>query len=602
VFKPEAAGRYRIRLTVKARDGKKGSDSTVIPVDPSPAVTVDTHAREGDQVGVRISTPSGHLEDHFYPGDFTKWLQVVVLDRDDLGEISNKSYDCPQATTYRKPSEVSALKPCIDTVKAALDGLKKPAEKLVIVTSPWREPSDFGVQPPNGASQVFGSPPGWWKPDQQVWRGTYSAIGPAGGCCRFTHASNDQTGPYFGDTSGDIRALLVRDNQSRYSLAPQPLQFNTQAPGSDATHSVMQIGTNLFTEDAPYGGFHVLVADPDTLQAKSYYFLTNTGDPRLYLGRMHNVLHDAIVAGSGPNNRRPLVFITSHGDAAPPRTTPAVNDDLARLASDIEQLDGTRTAFLNATEDLNPRSYALVTSAPATTGAQENLGPEGTTAAVPVTGTVARTNPYYAYGVQQGNALPASQVSPATGTNQLLQTVGREGERPWPEAGKPERTAAIEFVGKQVLGTDQPRTQFWTIRWTEGRWGPVYDDIGRLCTAPPIPDGCKSSSFKPIHLAWAKAELQREITWMNSAHTYLNDLATPFQKDVLGSWADLESIAARVAARVDLTNKTVEVKTDQVVDKAWDIVEEVPVLGEAVGAVRNVYDWRLSGGRSATIR
>ncbi len=70
----------------------------------------------------------------------------------------------------------------------------------------------------------------------------------------------------------------MRDNEGEYGFVPPPRPLSTEAAGSDVLRNVVEIAGRRFVQALPAGGrggFQVVVADPDTLQGKSYWFETS---------------------------------------------------------------------------------------------------------------------------------------------------------------------------------------------------------------------------------------------------------------------------------------------------------------------------------------
>ena len=597
----DKVGTYRLGLTVTASDGSTGSDVTEARIDPVPAAYVSTHEQQGGQWGILISTPTGNA---FYPGDVTKWLQVLVLDRRDLSLVLHKQYDCPQATDNPRPSQIAAVGPCQLALVNDLRSLPDRDNKLLVATSQSSPSASYDVQPPNGANAVGAHIWDWWDRNVPIKRGTFSAIGTLTEQ-KVARASTDQTGLTSG---GEIRDLLVLDNENRYSLAPGPLQFDTQAPGSDAEHSVMQIAGNRYGEPLSANstsGFHVVIAHPDTLQGTSYFFRTagiNTDSQQLQ--GLLNVLKQANDDGSSPNLRKKLIFMTSRNRPAVFPADATVNDLLAAVGNEIVRAGGTRSRFFAA---MDPRkaqnnSYTLVSSGQ--TQATEVLGPPqpvNNPVTNPVRGMLARTGTWWNFEVQSAGVTPVISGDPSIGAGQMFQTAG-QAPSTWPEQGNPGRTAAIKFIGQQIFGTEQPRTQYWTISWTPGRWAPVITSVNQLCTQTPLPDQCKNLQFSPDDLGWAKGEIVKELGWLEQMHQYLNDLASPFLAADWG-WADLSTVANLVQSKVQISDgsQRVDLTTEAGLEWLVEASEQVPVVGNFVSVAHSSYSFATRLARAADV-
>ena len=268
-------GRYVIKLGVQAPDGKTGSDLVDIHADPPPAVAVDTMAlpQGGTQSGVQVG-------DQFYPSKPGAWAQLVTLDRRTLEPVTgalapyaNKSYSCPNEAQ------------CAQAQSELRDGLAKLGpDDLVIVSSPYTS-SDWPGMTPYGLEGVLGrigvSPTGF---DQRspVSPGGISAIGVPGtspGKGNWRSVASAKPG------AGRMQDYLIRSNDRDYVYAPsERVEFNTQAPGSNATTNVVQIGDRKFSTGlSERGGLQLVVVNRQTLEGRSDWFNTATGDPDLTL-------------------------------------------------------------------------------------------------------------------------------------------------------------------------------------------------------------------------------------------------------------------------------------------------------------------------------
>src|SRR3954453_21551660 len=82
-LKPKVAGHYRIRLTVTARDGKRGSDLVSVDADPVPAVRVDTMTEaSGGKPGIKVGDQTYYADSG--TGGEQPWFQVLVLNHKTL--------------------------------------------------------------------------------------------------------------------------------------------------------------------------------------------------------------------------------------------------------------------------------------------------------------------------------------------------------------------------------------------------------------------------------------------------------------------------------------------------------------------------------------
>lgn len=577
-FRPPRPGNYTLRLTVTAPDGASNSDLVTVRADPPPSVRIETMVeppQRGGEIGIQITGPSAAAT-AFYPANPTKWLQLLVLRRSDLGLISNTNYDCPQAVNGGVASEVA------ECSKRVREDIAKLDESHLVIASNPIDPRERGLQPPLGMPQALGGigVAFWnWLVDVRDGatpeRGGFSAIGvPGRGSLVVEHPAYDPTFPKR--FAGGIVGNLVRDNEFNYTFAPaEQLVLNTQAAGSTPDQNVIGIGATNYTQPIPggarSGGFHVVVADPRDLTASSQWFETDHSDVNALIGQleaMRDLLHTANAAASQPFGVKRLIVVASRGNPFFRTSSPRADEVLEQLVDEVEHAGGTRGAFFRAVDPgfSGGASYTLIGEGDSRWGSGiEGLGPapgaDGLST-VPQTGTLARSGRYYQYELQSGSsALTGGFPDQATAMTQLLQTAG-QAPVPWPEQGNAGRTAAIRWIGEKVLGTDDPRSQFWTLTFNANTWSTkIAPAIEGLCAksgeCPSLP------GFTASDLAWAKAELVREIGWLTSTHAYLEALAEPFQKTALTSWADLQNVAVEV-------NESV----------AADVNEEVEINGE----------------------
>ncbi len=565
-------------------------------------------ASQGGQVGVAIVGPTAATS-AFYPADPTKWLQVVVLSRQNLSLVSNTNYDCPEATSNPYPVAVAKLTPCIEKVKADL--AKLPATDLVIATNPPPIGGSYDTQPPNGMFRALGAGIGvqawnWWNESANIVRGTFSAIGYGKGHLMVEHPSLYSTDvPEPQQRSGAITGNLVRDNDGNYTFDPgERLTFNTQAPGSNADQNVIEVGDHRFVQPIPNhatphrGGFEVLVVDSRTLDGESKYFRFDTYPQRIaeQLQAMRDMLAKANQASAVPFSAPKLVFVVSRGnpsfqnDNGEVAASDEVDRTLTIVTDQIEGMGGTRSRFFVATDPAfsGGGSFTLVSIA----GSQRGTGAELSGPApadklngpntVPLEGTLARTGTYDQYQVQTDDRV-ATGESISKGITELLQTAG-QAPTPWPETGNPGRTAAVQYLGNAVLGTPDPRGQYWTATYDSTKWRDIAAQISGLSYP------CCGFTFSAENLSWAQQELVKEIGWLISEHTYLNALAQPFAKEQLTSWAALQQIAANINAKVQPDpNRKAKLVASAVFNYAVDIGEETPLIGHAIGVANAIY-------------
>jgi hypothetical protein len=596
-------GKYVVRLSVRASDGKVGSDLVDVRADPPPAEPVDTMASgPNGSTGIKVG-------EDFYPAKPGAWAQLVTLDRGTLepvkgkvADLANKSYPCPGAAY----GDSSFLK-CTAALAADLNRLD--GHDLVIVSNPVGTGSGQGTPAYGvyaalsriGVSQTgFSNQPG-------LLPGSISAIGAPGTAPGKGNWHAVATSKREGD--GRMRDYLIRNNEGDYVFAPSDrVEFNTQAAGSTeaagVNHAVnvVQVGDRRFSEDlgGSQGGLQVVVMDAQTLDGISHWYGTSSGSASSVISQLdsiRDVLKQANAVGHD------LVFIASRGL---PAVSPGANDsqwatinsDLQSIADQVELLGGTRSGIFDA---LDPKlsqddSYALVGSSYAGGGnGQEALVPntpskpgDSALSLAPMSGTMARTGPNYGFAVQAVPTVGASPAdggpNPATAAAQLNDLLV-QAPSDWPEQGNAGRRSAIAYVGREVFGTNDPRAQYWTVIYKPDTWNGYSDRIGKL----EYPAG--EPSFSSGDLDWAKAELEREIGWLKNIHNYLENLAQPFSKTELQNWAAFEQISNSIRDEVGVG---VDQKTIATQKALWQgfrqILAATPKVGEAFHAADAIYE------------
>ncbi len=599
-FRPDLPGRYRLQLEVSADDGTRGSDKVTLRVDPDPLVPINTMAKPAgaSSFGVRVG-------EQFYPdpGDSKQWLQLVALRPDTLELISNRSYDCPEATANPFVNQTAAVQGCVRRLSADLEQLKETAKTadgpspIVIAvsqppngaapsrTAPWQ------AQPPVGAQELLFKLdlPGsvtWRNQWNALLRGRMSAIGRFGGPAT-RHDNLDLAD--LRDT-GEIKGFLLADNKGSYtSFESEALvPFDTLAAGSGPTTSVMTVGSQKFTEPVPessHGGFHVLYVDRRDLSTASAYYDTGAVSRDTAVNSI-NAMTRTILEAIGDKRSGALVVVQSVGSSQvdPATADESANDAAMRLVDVLnERLGATRNRAYRALDPLlAPRTWSYRLIARGGTSRGEGLEAEGQMKnglnGVPSRGFLRRSSVDYGFDVE------SSGVSEAVGNpGDRLLSVALSAPGDWPEKGDPGRTAAISWVGGQI-GLDSRRSLYWTQPYTLGFWTPKVTKLQGL-TCPSNPDGftCKRD------FTWAKQELIDEIGWLQSAHAYVTTLAEPFAKNQLSSWAEVASVAAAVNDQVQAA------KTDNAllkVEAAFRLTRElselIPIAGHAVSAVNSL--------------
>jgi hypothetical protein len=598
---PKVPGRYRVRLTVKARDGKTGSDLVNIDADPVPAVRVDTMTEaSGGKPGIKVGDQTYYAEP--VADGKPPWFQVLVLDREKLTKVSNTTYGCDRASNGF----------CIDDeLQRGLDKLvndSNPQQYLAIVANHMSDPSwaapGYVPFPKIGAQNYRAEN----LPSNHI--ASFSAIGVPG-----TH-EGDGTWHFApsGGTAGRMNDWLIRNQDlvqkgtSYYTFMPSDrINYDTQAAGSSgAGDNVVKIGGETFgTKDLPAPhrpqgpGFQVVAVDPTTLKPalNQYYstrFLDCSGDKN-EIDRMAQDLKEKVNASPIPL----LVVVASVGvPAVPPdcnRPDNDVNLALYSLVNEIEYAGGTRSAIFKALDPglSKQTSYTLVGRSGARGGngiesIADNTSKEGMSTA-PLSGALARTGANYSF---QPQAVPvvgtgsSSGHDPSAGAEELSKALVQPST-PWPEQGDVGKTAAIKWIGKSLLQTEDLRSQYWTETYNPLTWSNRALRIQGLDYP-----GADKVDFSVADFSWAKAELAGplvnpavpggEIGWLINTHTYLDDLASPFSDNTLASWAAFNGISNRVN---DLVGVGVDQKTQAFEENSFaagkGVLSALPVVGKA---------------------
>ncbi len=635
-FTPEVPGRYTLRLSGKWPDGQRGADTVGLTVLPDPSVPVDTMAKEGGQSGVKVG-------DQFYPGSSQKWLQLLVLKADTLEKVSNKSYDCPQATANPKVTDRAAVKPCTDELSSDLNALKasKQRDVVIAVSQPpngqiERTPA-WQTQPPVGVLESLhsiGAPATipWRNPQTPMLRGRFSIIGSLGGVSK---TGTLHWNPDLNDLrdDGKIEGFLLRDNKgelrldlddeySTYASSEHP-RFDTQAPGSNATLNVIQIGDINFYEPIPPnsdGGFQVVIVDRQDLVGRSYFFNTGGHGPSDCpsctaldeLNRMTDTISSGLRDGNS-DGRGVLVFIAGLGDArlhgAGPSAGPVLQrqfDDAAKRLVDLltTRLGATRSRAYRALDPgltkTSNWSYSLVAEngTPPAQGVEAEGPRRSGLNGVPLIGSLTRS------AIDYGFELEPSQVGDELGGPGVkLRDIVFSDPGPWPEqsnggckayAGDSDPStldnegckAAVAYISDQTsIGTK--RELFWSEAYDPSDWDSKSKEISKLKRPG-------KANFSAADFAWAQGELTDEIGWLKLAHAFASKLAQPFARNQLSAWSDVGSLAEHINNDVKAPNNSTEAEAWLVFDAAREfaagITGEIPLISIPIETANILYD------------
>ena len=626
-FTPEAPGRYSLQVSVPAGDGKSAFDTTAVKVDPPPAVPVDTMFPTGDtltavKVGDQVYKPEAD-------DPYEVWAQLVALDRKtltpvtgQLADLANKTYTCQRSADC--PRDLSS------------DLARLGPDEIAIVTNPYPPNAYFngacnpgddevpvGLEPV--LSRIGVSATGFDdQPTQLCAAGGISAIGVPGTKPGEGDWHSVATSTRMG--AGRMQGYLVFNNGNHYAFTGYDhVDFDTAADGSTPSHNVIQVGDTSFPQDFPGGirdggGFQVVVLDAQTLNGDSYWYETDHSDRSALVGQltaMRNKIHDA---NTVDGQHQKLVIVESLGSPVIQYyrnshiTAPddGINAAVSGLVDEVERLGGTRNAFYKMLDPAlyGHNSYTLLSTSNRGPGQGDETVGDGITGtgsgplnSAPMSGTLARTGPNYRFELQGSPLIGSASAdgSLGTGSAQLMHVAFQQPTQ-WPERGNEGRTAAICWIGMNLLGTDI-RSQYWT---QDTGWDKVgaeiqglkYPDLVRWSQQPANSKLC-AGTWTADDLDWAKEELAGtdparvtgEIGWLETTQGYFNSLAQPFADGALKDWASLQSMAANINGNVGADkSSSIEASIEDFFDFGRGLLEITPEVGEAFIAVNDAYD------------
>jgi hypothetical protein len=508
-FKPDVAGRYKFKLTVRDRSGSTSDAVTLLAVPATPLVPIETMAKQGNAPGIRVG-------DKFYAADVDTpfytypWWQVVVLDRATLGFVSNTTYICEPPA------------PCEgDKLTKDLSGLGD--NKLVIAA---RVPLARLISSDLSYFRSIGSPD---LKGQQFGPGKASVIGVPGlpaGQAEIRAITDGRP------ADGNMNGYLTPDQFFNYAWLPRErVPFDTRAPGTTGTANVVRVGDTAFKAELGGlpGGFHVFVLDGITLalSAGGFFETSSPTDATEEANRMKDFLGTKVGAGD-------LVFVDAVNQPnEAPLSTSSDPAALRDLASAIASVGGTRHLF-NSSGVVANSKYSLVGWG----GAGEGNGEETSNVKDPTPGDGRLRG---ALTRDRQSLFKPTVVSTADQPSDALAQLVLQPAAPWPLDGNAGAQKAIAYIGAQDnrLGAN-PRTAYWTQPFDQATWDDVADVVRRL-NYPGDGKGFSQADFTA-----AQQELVQEITWVGDVRAYLKNLSSPFADNALSSWANLTTITDKV--------------------------------------------------------
>lgn len=558
-FRADTSGRYTLRLV--AGSGRTASSDTVtLAVAPAtPLVSVETMARRGGVPGIQVGPVT-----YAAPGILgaKALVQVVVLDRQTLGFVSNSSYDDT------------------DAVEAALDKLD--ASKLVIAV--LQRPVVQGINPlrGEGLAQAL-APIGFPKLTAPQADGSVSAIGVPGTSPGDANVNVNADG----QDGGDMRGYLTPDQYLEYGFIASgqvPFSFPTLPQGcAPDSHGCEDVG------------FRVTDIEPRTGDPRDQrFFGTNS---RLMSTAQQTAQAVAMTGFLGGIPAGDLVRIETESNRGSPVEAgfrPPVGlisvSAMKLLAAAVAGVGGTRNAFNTEALASGPVDGAPVYSLIGWAGAGEGNGAEaalnvdGAGDTPGLTGVLRRDRQYELRPVQVNTAGPVS--------NALQKLVLQPPTDGWPDSG-----AALNYLGAtdERLGCD-PRSAYWSGSLTEPDLNAIAAEIGVAaypnagtsdpCTGTPV-------RFTEGQFSAAKAELLQELGWVGNVRSYLDKLASPFADGGLESWTQAQTIADQIYQAAKQPDDKTSLRWAQFTSTMIKLIGAAsfnPIAGGVAGIMANLLD------------
>ena len=540
-FRPDVPGRYTLRLTARGRSIRTRSRSRLFRprrwsrsrpwlthpgpegFDPVPiGIRVGTKCSTDDKKGI-VSVDSGcEYLTTFFKDD---WLQVLVLDRETLGFVSNKTYTC-SSYPFNCGSQVAGDLKKLDDTKLVI-AVSQPG-----FTHPYDLQAALGsIGFPNlSAEQKFAlsNAPG----------GVVSVIGVPGLRAGQAHARIVPDGEAG---AGEMNGYLTPDQYFNFTWLPmERVPFDTRAPGFPETQNVIVVGTQIFRGDitgptSNYAGFQVVVLDGHTLDQRAAQVFVTSALHDDAVNPTINQMADFLGSEVRPGD---VVLISSTRRYPLQELLANLADPAAKskLASAIASVGGTRDAFNRCAGDFHCQGYALVGWG----GAGEGNGQETSTQKDPSTGDARIRGVLAPDRLSLFKPVTASALDepPEALAGLMVQAPGKEE---WPLDGDPGAQKAIAYIGSHHdrLGQD-PRSAYWTQPFDQATWSAIARQVHDL-DYPGAGNGFSEDEFKS-----ARNELVQEITWVGDVRAYLKDLSSPFADTGITSWANLTTITDKV--------------------------------------------------------
>ena len=572
-FRAHAPGRYTLRLT--AGSGRRArSDSVTLAVVPrNPLVAIDTTVGGATNPGIRVGDTTYSAPHTPSFASDVEVLQVVVLNRETLGLVSNTSY-----------ADIGSLKLAVDRLTD---------DDLVIAVLHRVSHNDGpGLYPlTTGCGTCFSrvlAPIGFPGPSFFVAQGgLFSVIGvPGTKSGDATINYRDAQGQQPSD-AGEITGYLTPDRYLNYSfVSPQLIPFDySRAVTCNALDQKLGCGP----------GFRVTATDPVSFKTIATQFFA-TGSPGLSPVQQTQMATDMANWLNGIPTLD-LVSIETVSGRAPGKQMyrPPVGDpdraSMVALAAAVARVGGTRNAFNTVALADGPAGgapvYSLVGWAGAGegNGAEAALGVDGAGDTPDLSGVWRRNRLYYFRPAQASTQAPVSDA--------LQNLVLQPPTDTWPDSGP-----ALNYLGAtdERLGCD-PRSAYWTQSLNEDELNAIAAGI-RTVTYPGTGahDSCTGHpvQFTDAQFQAAKTELLKELGWVGNVRSYLAKLASPFADGALKSWTDAQQIADQIyqdAKRPDDKTSLRWVQFTSTMIKLIGAASFNPISGGVAGIMGNLLDF-----------
>ena len=566
-FRADAPGQYTLQLTAGSGGTARSDSVTLSVVPPNPLVSIDTMVGDKTNPGIRVGATT-YTAPH--PPSFPnlyELLQVVVLNRQTLGLVSNTSY-----------TDIDALKRAIDPLT---DG------DLVIAVLHRTHGANFPLTKGCGTcfSRVLAHI-GFPTPNFFVAEGgLFSVIGVPNMRSGDATVNYRDTQGQQSAVAGEITGYLSLDRYLNYGFVSSRL----------IPFDYPKVVTCTTGDQGCGPGFRITTKNPVTFRPVDTPQFFATGSPGLSLAQQTAVANSMAKWLNGIPTFD-LVSIETVSDRAQGKQTyrPPVGEpdraSMVALAAAVARVGGTRNAFNTAALADGPADgapvYSLVGWAGAGegNGAEAALGVDGTGQTPDLTGVWRRDRSYQFRPAQTSTFGPVSD----TLQNLILQPPTDS----WPDSGP-----ALNWLAntQNLLGCD-PRSAYWIGSLSEDNLNALADKIrpvaypGRgasdLCTNGPV-------QFTDAQFQAAKTELLKELGWVGNVRSYLAKLASPFADGALESYAQAQTIADQIYLDAKKPDDKTSLRWVQFTSILIKLIGagSVPPVSNIAGGIGNLLDF-----------